>query len=218
MTRDPFHQDLYEIELDVLKLAALVMPGIVNLLLDIQQGDRIFAHEVIAGCIAVIAAQHRITQRCIVFRECWSPATTIVQHLAVMKRVSRELEQMSRSAVKIALYMTHLQYRSQLHLPPALDHLTQLTLEQVRTGIQIFIERKMQRAQDLFATNEALEAQYWQVVQALREQSGHGFSAAVMTASIFLLLTNELDSLRERVAVICDQAIYPASGEVPTIA
>ncbi len=217
MTRDPLHQDLYDIELDVLKLAALVLPGIVNLLLDIQQENSIFAHEVMASCIAVIAAQRLITRRCRVFSERWSPAANILQHLAVMKRVSRELEQMSRSAVKLAAYMTRLQYRSQIHLPPALDRLTQLALVQVRTGIQIFIERKMQQAQDFFAANEAQEAQYWNVIQALREQRGQD-AGAIVTASIFLLVSNELDSIREHVAAICDLVIYLASGRMPTIA
>lgn len=212
-TRDAFHQELRAIEDAVLQMAALVENAMARAMLALVRRDVKLADEVRAGDATVNELQRTIRNSCIAVMARQAPVARDLRELTTVQLVINELERMGDHAVGIAKQVERL--RDAESLPPLddLSALAALVQDQVRGGIEAFVDVNVQRARELCLRDDAIDHRYKAIFAALLEQMRLD-SRSVAAATSLLFVAHDLERIGDRVTNICEDVIYMVSGEI----
>lgn len=213
MTRDSFHQELREIEESVIQMATLVEDAIARSMQALVRRDRALAEEVLAGDRAVNDLQRLIRNRCISVIARQAPVAKDLRELSTVQLVINELERMGDHAVGIAKQVFRLEGYEQLATTADLNELAKLVREQVRGGIQAFVDVNVQLARDICSKDDEIDHQYKRIFSELLEQMRRDANT-VPPATCLLFVAHDLERVGDRVTNICEDVIYMVSGEI----
>ena len=213
MTRDAFHQELREIEEAVVQMASLVEAAIARATQALTQRDTLLAEEVVAGDGTVNEMQRSIRNRCISVMARQAPVARDLRELSTVQLVINELERMGDHAVGIAKQTLRLRETEQLPLAGDLVELAKLVREQVRIGIQAFIDVNVQAARDVCLRDDEIDHQYRAIFTELVERMTKD-PALIPAATSLLFAAHDLERIGDRVTNICEDVIYMVTGEI----
>jgi phosphate transport system protein len=213
MTRDSFHQELREIEEAVIQMAALVETAIARAMQALSQHDAAQADEVVRGDGLVNELQRTIRSRCISVMARQAPVARDLRQLVTVQLVINELERMGDHAVGIAKQTGRM--HSDQHLPEMGDliELARLVREQVRDGIQAFIDVNIQQARDICLRDDEIDHRYRQIFMHLLDRMAHDLDI-IQDATSLLFVAHDLERIGDRVTNICEDVIYLVTGEI----
>lgn len=214
MTRDAFHQELREIEEAVLQMANLVEDEIALAMQALRRRDTAVASEVLTSDAAVNEMQRRIRSRCIDVMARQAPVARDLRELTTVELVINELERMGDHAVDIAKQSLRLRdYEVLATTTEPLVELAKIVREQVRNGIQAFVEVNVQSAREICARDDEVDRQYRMIFdQLLASMSAD--PTLVPAATSLLFIAHDLERIGDRVTNIGEDVVYMVTGEI----
>src|SRR5215471_1326068 len=168
MPRQTFHQELREIEESVIQMAALVEREVARAIQALSQRDTVLATEIVSSDDEVNEFQRSIRSRCIAVMALQAPVAKDLRELTTVQLVINELERMGDHAVGIAKQTQRLIGLGTEVLPTIGDlaEMAALARDQVRAGIQAFVDVNVQAARDICLKDDEIDHQYRQVFSA----------------------------------------------------
>lgn len=213
MTRDAFHQELREIEEAVIQMATLVESAIARAMQALSRRDSLLAEDVIASDSAVNELQRSIRNRCISVMARQAPVAKDLRELTTVQLVINELERMGDHAVGIAKQARRLHEYELLPTIGDLTELAKLVREQVRQGIQAFIDVNVRAARDICEKDDEIDHQYRTIFTDLLDRMTKDASV-VPAATSLLFVAHDLERIGDRVTNICEDVVYLVTGEI----
>lgn len=213
MTRDAFHQELREIEESVIQMATLVEGAIARAMQALVRRDAALAEEVKVSDGAVNELQRSIRNRCISVMARQAPVAKDLRELTTVQLVINELERMGDHAVGIAKQTLRLRDQELLPITGDLSEMAKLVREQVRDGIQAFVDVNVQMARDICVRDDEIDHQYKTIFTDLLDRMTKD-PAVVPAATSLLFVAHDLERIGDRVTNICEDIIYMVSGEI----
>ncbi|HKV83388.1 MAG TPA: phosphate signaling complex protein PhoU [Ktedonobacterales bacterium] len=214
MTRDAFHQELREIEESVIQMANLVEDEIARAMQALSRRDSLLASNVVTSDAAVNEMQRGIRNRCISVMARQAPVARDLRELTTVELVINELERMGDHAVGIA--QQSLRLRDYETLPPTMGQLLELAKlvrDQVRRGIQAFVDVNVQGARDVCARDDEVDLLYRAIfAELLRSMTAD--ATLVPTATSLLFVAHDLERIGDRVTNIGEDVVYMVTGEI----
>jgi phosphate transport system protein len=213
MTRDAFHQELREIEESVIQMAALVESAIARAVQALVRRDGLLAEEVITDDGTVNELQRSIRNRTISVMARQAPVARDLRELSTVQLVINELERMGDHAVGIAKNAQRLREQEQLPTTGDLSEMAKLVREQVRAGIQAFVDVNVQAARDICVKDDEIDHQYRAIFTELLDRMAKDPNT-VPAATSLLFVAHDLERIGDRVTNICEDVIYMVTGEI----
>jgi phosphate transport system protein len=214
-TRDAFHQELREIEEAVIQMASLVEGAIARAMRALTNRDTMLADEVISADGTVNELQREIRNHCISVIARQAPVAKDLRELTTVQLVINELERMGDHAVGIAKQTQRLIGLGTEVLPTTgdLSEMAALARDQVRAGIQAFVDVNVQAARDICLKDDEIDHQYRQVFTALIDDMRRN-AEHISAATCLLFVAHDLERIGDRVTNICEDVIYMVTGEI----
>lgn len=213
MTRDAFHRELREIEEAVIQMATLVESAVARAMQALGRRDALLAEAVIASDGAVNDLQRSIRNRCIRVIARQAPVARDLRELTTVQLVINELERMGDHAVDIAKQALRLHEVEPLPTVGHLTELAKLVRDQVRQGIQAFVDVNVQAARDTCDNDDAIDHQYRTIFTDLLDRMTKE-PTVVPAATSLLFVAHDLERIGDRVTNICEDVIYMVTGEI----
>ena len=213
MTRDAFHQELRELEEEVIQMAALVETEIAQAMQALGKRDLALANQVVRSDGEVNDLQRGIRSRSITVMALQAPVARDLRELVTVQLVINELERMGDHAVGIAKQAMRLQDYEPLAVIADMGEMAKLVRQQVREGIQAFVDVNVQLARDICAQDDEIDKRYRAIFAELINQMTQT-PTNVPAATALLFVAHNLERIGDRVTNICEDIIYMVSGEV----
>ena len=195
-------------------MATLVEDEIALAMQSLSRRDSIIAGEVVTSDGAVNELQRGIRGRCISVMARQAPVARDLRELTTVELVINELERMGDHAVDIAKQAIRL--RDYAATPTTLEllmELARLVRDQVRRGIQAFVDVNVQTARDVCARDDEVDLQYRAIFAQLLEGMAAD-SEFVPAATCLLFVAHDLERIGDRVTNICEDVVYMVTGEI----
>ena len=212
-TRDAFHQELREIEDSVIQMASLVEGAIARAMQALVSRNVALAEEVIASDGTVNELQREIRNHCISVIARQAPVAKDLRELTTVQLVITELERMGDHAVGIAKQSQRLQGLETLSTTSDLAEMAKLVRDQVRAGIQAFVDVNVQAARDVCTRDDEIDHEYRAIFSDLLDQMRHD-TERVPAATSLLFVAHDLERIGDRVTNICEDVIFMVTGEI----
>jgi phosphate transport system protein len=213
MTRESFHQELRQIEEAVIQMATLVEGEIARAMQALARRDTALAQDVITSDGAVNDYQRSIRNHCISIMARQAPVARDLRELTTVQLVINELERMGDHAVGIARQSIRIQECETLSTVDDLVEMAQLVRDQVRAGIQAFVEVNVHAARDVCDQDDEIDHRYKAIFADLIDRMTHE-SGCVPAATSLLFVAHDLERIGDRVTNICEDIVYMVTGEI----
>jgi phosphate transport system protein len=213
MARQTFHQELQEIEESVIQMAALVEREVARAMQALSQRDTVLATEIVSGDSDVNEMQRGIRNRCIAVMALQAPVARDLRELVTIQLVINELERMGDHAVGIAKQTMRIREYEPIPTVEKLVLIADLVGEQIRLGIQSFIDVNVQQARQVCERDDEIDARYRAAFTELIAIMSTD-SSRVQPATSLLFAAHDLERIGDRVTNICEDVIYMVTGEI----
>jgi phosphate transport system protein len=213
MPRQTFHQELREIEESVIQMAALVEREVARAIQALSQRDTVLATAIVNSDSEVNELQRSIRSRCIAVMALQAPVARDLRELITVQLVINELERMGDHAVGIANQTMRIREYEPLPTVEKLIQISDLVVEQVRLGIQSFVDVNVQQAREVCERDDEIDARYRVAFTELIEIMSTD-SSRVQPATSLLFAAHDLERIGDRVTNICEDVIYMVTGEI----
>ena len=213
MARQTFHQELREIEESVIQMAALVETEVARAMQALSQRDTVLATEIVSSDSEVNELQRSIRSRCIAVMALQAPVARDLRELITVQLVINELERMGDHAVGIAKQTMRIREYEPISTVEKLVQISDLVVEQVRLGIQSFVDVNVQQAREVCQRDDEIDARYRAAYSELIAIMSTE-SSRVQAATSLLFAAHDLERIGDRVTNICEDVIYMVTGEI----
>src|SRR5215469_4193435 len=213
MPRDAFHQELREIEEMVIQMGSLVESSIARAMQALLRHDTLLAEDVRQSDRMINELQRSTRNRCFSVMARQAPVARDLRELATVQLVINELERMGDHAVGIAKNAQRVRDKEQLPTTGDLAELAKLVREQVRAGIQAFVDINVQAARDICMKDDEIDHEYRAIFTDLLDRMAKD-PAVVPSATSLLFVAHDLERIGDRVTNICEDVIYMVTGEI----
>jgi phosphate transport system protein len=213
MPRDTFHQELREIEESVIQMGSLVESSIARAMQALLHHDTLLAEEVRHGDGMINELQRSVRNRCISVIARQAPVARDLRELTTVQLVINELERMGDHSVGIARQVHRIPEMPPLPTLSDLSDMAKLVQQQVRAGIQAFVDVNVQAARDVCTKDDEIDHLHGAIFTDLLERMAKD-SSIVQLATSLLFVTHDLERIGDRVTNICEDVIYMVSGEI----
>jgi phosphate transport system protein len=213
MPRDTFHQELREIEEAVIQMASLVESSVARAMQALLHHDILLADEVKQSDRMINELQRSIRNRCIGVMARQAPVARDLRELTTVQLVINELERMGDHSVGIARQVTRIPEIEPLPTLGDISEMAKLVQQQVRAGIQAFVDVNVQAAREVCAKDEEIDHLHSIIFTDLLARMSHDPTITQLGTSL-LFVTHDLERIGDRVTNICEDVIYMVSGEI----
>jgi phosphate transport system protein len=213
MPRDAFHQELREIEEMVIQMGSLVESSIARAMQALLRHDTLLAEDVRHDDGMINELQRSTRNRCISVMARQAPVARDLRELTTVLLVISELERMGDHAVGIARQVLRIPEIQPLPTLGDLSEMAKLVEEQVRNGIQAFVNVNVQEARDICAKDDEIDHLHSAIFTDLLARMANGTSNVQLSTSL-LFATHDLERIGDRVTNICEDVIYMVTGEI----
>jgi phosphate transport system protein len=213
MTRDAFHQELREIEEMVIQMGSLVESSIARAMQALLRHDTLLAEEVRREDNMINELQRSTRNRCISVMARQAPVARDLRELTTVMLVINELERMGDHSVGIARQVMRIPEMEPLPTLGDMSEMAKLCEEQVRRGIQAFIDVNVQQARDICSKDDEIDHLHSAIFTDLLARMANG-TTNVQLATSLLFATHDLERIGDRVTNICEDVVYMVTGEI----
>jgi phosphate transport system protein len=213
MPREAFHQELREIEEIVIQMGSLVESSIARAMQALFRHDTLLAEEVRQDDGMINELQRSTRNRCISVMARQAPVARDLRELTTVLLVISELERMGDHSVGIARQVKRIPEIEPLPALGDLSEMAKLAQEQVRKGIQAFVDVNVQEARDVCAKDDEIDHLHSAIFTDLLARMAQD-SSIIQLATSLLFVSHDLERIGDRVTNICEDVIYMVTGEI----
>jgi phosphate transport system protein len=211
MTTNTFHLESQRIDETVIQMAAFVEEVIARAIHAMLHGDKRLAEEVIATDQIVDDFRSQISGGVIHAIERWAPMGSALRRIFVSQLIADELERIGDYAVHIARSAQVSMNVLPLELIGDINTLGDLIRQQVREGVKILAISDPVAAREVGQSDIFVDNCYQKITIALQKCMQQK-PEIVRDVSQLLFTMHDLERVADRVANICENVIYIATG------
>jgi phosphate transport system protein len=212
-TRAHFHQQLQEMQDDLLQLASMVDKAIDRSVESLKRRDRAASERVIRDDLAINEKRFEIEQRALLLLATQQPMARDLRVIASVIHIVTDLERMGDHAEGIA--KINLLHGDQPLLKPLIDipKMAELGRELLRHSMDAFLARDAEAAKEIAARDDEVDALYDQVYHEL-VMFMVSDPATIERATWLLWTAHNLERIADRVTNICERVVFLVSGRM----
>lgn len=215
-TRKTFHEDLGEMRVDVIHLAALTTEAIAAGTQALLDGDLTAAERVIEADDVIDDLTHTIEDRTFLLLARQQPLATDLRFLVTVMRVGHELERSADLMVNVAKTTRRL-YPHQLDpkLRGIIDRMGTQASNQTRVAIDAFADADPSQAAALADMDDAMDELTKSLFRHILAGDGND-EAAVLLAVQMALVGRHYERIADHAVTIAERVGFMVTGEHPT--
>ncbi len=167
VTRKSFHEQLGEMQQDVLKMGTMVEQAIFDSVKSLKKRDESLAQQVIDGDDAIDDFQVRIEDSCIKLLALQQPMAGDLRVISAAMKIVNDLERMADHASDISKVTIRLS--GQPLIKPLIDipRMAETTQKMLRISLDAFVNRDASEVEQLIDCDHEVDALYQQVFREL---------------------------------------------------
>ncbi|HEY3363506.1 MAG TPA: phosphate signaling complex protein PhoU [Symbiobacteriaceae bacterium] len=212
-TRHSFHEQLQELQRDVLKMGIFVNQSIDRAVQSLAKVDAVEARAVIAGDDTVDAMMINIEKRCFQLMALQQPMAGDLRAIGTILKIVTDLERMADHATDIAKVTVKLE--GEKLIKPLVDIPKMAARVQVMTreALEAFIARDVDRVKAMVAMDDEIDTTYRLVCDELMEimqKEPH----KVRQATYLLMVAMYLERVGDHATNLGEWTVYMVTGEL----
>ncbi len=210
--RSTFHQELEELQQDVLRMGTLVEERIGQAVRSLAAGDMQVAKEIIDGDDHVDAMQIDIETRCLQIIALQQPIASDLRIVGTAIKIVGDLERIGDHAVDIA--KVTLRIAGEPLMKPLIDvpRMAELAQRMTRDALRSYVRRDPDAAHELLRTDDQVDHLYSQVLRELLVYMMED-PRTIHQATHLLFVAQHLERVADHATNLGEAVIYMVSGE-----
>lgn len=167
VTRKSFHEQLDELQQDVLKMGTMVEQAIFNAVKSLKARDEILAQQVIDGDVSIDDFQVQIEDDCIRLLALQQPMASDLRVISAVLKITNDLERIADHAKDVSKVTIRLS--GQPLIKPLIDipRMAEITQKMLRISLDAFMRRDASQVEQLIDCDHEVDALYHQIFREL---------------------------------------------------
>ncbi len=167
VTRKSFHEQLDELQQDVLKMGTMVEQAIFNAVKSLKTRDEILAQQVIDGDVSIDDFQVQIEDDCIRLLALQQPMASDLRVISAVLKITNDLERIADHAKDVSKVTIRLS--GQPLIKPLIDipRMAEITQKMLRISLDAFMRRDASQVEQLIDCDHEVDALYHQIFREL---------------------------------------------------
>ncbi len=166
-TRETFDRDLERLQVDLLHMGELVQTAVRRSVEALQARSVALADEVISGDDTTDALHLKLEERCMQLMATQQPMAKDLRMIAAVWAMTIDLERVGDHAEDIARITKRIAEQPLLKTLIDIPRMTNLVVEMLREGIDAFVARDAERAEQMARKDDEIDHLYAQVFREL---------------------------------------------------
>jgi phosphate transport system protein len=210
--RSSFHQELEELQQDILRMGTLVEERIGQSVRSLESGDMQTAQEIVDGDDDVDAMQVDIETRCLEIIALQQPMASDLRIVGTAIKIVGDLERIGDHAVDIA--KVTLRIAGEPLMKPLIDipRMADLAQRMTRDALRAYVRRDPDAAHELLRTDDQVDHLYSQVLRELLVYMMED-PRTIHQATHLLFVAQHLERVADHATNLGEAVIYMVSGE-----
>lgn len=214
MARQRFHEDLKNLQLELLKMGSMVQKAVSQAVHSLKEQDVKEAQAVLDKDDEIDALEESLEQACFHMIMLQQPLARDLRMIGAMIKTLTDLERLGDYANNIA--EVTLRIGAAPLIKPLIDipRMADMAQEMVRDSLDAFIERDIEKAKAVCERDDEVDAVYSLIFDELEEiirQGGDG--ERVNQALHLLFVARYLERIADHATNIAERAIYMVTGK-----
>jgi phosphate transport system protein len=207
------NREIRDIQDDVLRMADLLNLAIARSLEALAEHDVRLAEEIIDGDAEINALRFRIEEACLALIATQQPAAGDLRTIIAAMNIVGDMERMADHAAGVARLV--LSMDGYPLLKPLIDipRMVELCRSMVREALQAFVARDPEKARQVAAQDNTIDALYKQVFRDLLSFMVEDPSTT-SRALLLLFVAHNYERIGDRATNIAERVIFMTSGEM----
>ncbi|HLN63285.1 MAG TPA: phosphate signaling complex protein PhoU [Symbiobacteriaceae bacterium] len=213
MARHTFHEELEQLQRDLLKMGTLVSKAIEDAVASLAKVDVVLARQVIDGDDTVDQMMINIEKRCLELMALQQPLAKDLRTIGTALKIVTDLERMADHAVDIAKVTVRLEGETlikELIDIPAMAHRVQAM---IREALEAYVNRDVEHATRMIAMDDVIDRTYNEVFEELMGIM-QAEPSKTKQATYLLLVALYLERVGDHATNLGEWTIYMVTGEL----
>ena len=167
VTRKSFHEQLDELQQDVLKMGTMVEQAIFNAVKSLKARDETLAKQVIDGDDSIDDLHVRIEDECIRLLALQQPMASDLRVISAVLKIANDLERIADHATDVS--KVTIRISGQPLIKPLIDipRMSEITQKMLRISLDAFMRRDASEVEQLIDYDHEVDALYQQIFREL---------------------------------------------------
>lgn len=210
--RSTFHQDLEDLQQDILRMGTLVEEAIGQAVQSLANGDLELARQIVERDDVVDQMQIQIETRCLELIALQQPIATDLRIVGTAMKIVGDLERIADHAVDIA--KVTLRLGAEPLIKPLIDipRMADVAQRMVRDALRAYVRRDPEAAKELLRTDDQVDHLYAQLLRELLVFMMED-PRTIHQATHLLFVAQHLERVADHATNLGEAVIYMVSGE-----
>lgn len=210
--RSTFHQELEELQQDILRMGTLVEEAIGKAVQSLATGDLDLAKDIIARDDVVDGMQVDIETRCLQLIALQQPIAIDLRIVGTAIKIVGDLERMADHAVDIA--RVTLRLNGETLMKPLIDipRMADMAQRMARDALRAYVRRDPEAAKELLRTDDLVDHLYAQLLRELLVFMMED-PRTIHQATHLLFVAQHIERVADHATNLGEAVIYMVSGE-----
>jgi phosphate transport system protein len=215
MTRNSFHQDLDQLQQNLLRMGSLVEDAIYNAVDSLRRQDLSLAEQVLRADDAIDRLESELETECMRLFALQQPLARDLRVIGTVLKAVTDLERMGDEAANIAEIT--LRIGDQPLIKPLIDipRMSELVKAMVRKALDAFVRRDIALAAEVRRSDNAVDAMYAALNDELVEMTMRFQSMREANQAFQLLMSaRHLERIGDHATNLAERVVYMVTGHV----
>ena len=215
-TRTSFHNNLREVEKDVLKMGDMVVKAIDRAIEALKKRDLTLAHQIIADDAQINEQRFSIEDKCIGLIATHQPAASDLRIIVAVLSIITELERIGDYAEGTAKIVVMI--GDEAPLKPLIDipRMAEITIEMINQSLQSFATRDVELAMKVVSLDSVVDGLYDQVFRELLTFMMVD-PKTTNRATRLIWVAHNLERAADRATNISERVVFTVTGKMEEI-
>jgi len=212
MSRSSFHDQLSDLQQDILKMGTLVQEAIHKAVRSLAQKDPGLAEEVIEDDDRVDEMELDIEKRCLQLLALQQPMATDLRAIGTALKIITDLERMADHAVDVARVTVRLGGEPLIKPLVDIPRMAELAQTMVHEALHAYVDRDHQRALQMIEHDDEVDHLYGQIFRELLTYMMED-PKTIKQATHLLFVASHLERVADHATNLGEWIIYMVTGE-----
>jgi phosphate transport system protein len=215
-TRTAFHQDMQEIEEDILRMGGMVVKAIDRAIEALKDRNSTLAHQIIADDSQINKQRFSVEDKCIGLIATQQPMASDLRIIVAVLNIVTELERIGDYAEGIAKIV--IMIGDEPPLKPLIDipRMGEITLDMINKSLESFVKRDVDLAMRVVSLDSVVDGLYDQVFRELLTFMMVD-PKTTNRATRLIWVAHNLERAADRATNICERVVFTVTGKMEEI-
>ena len=216
MPREQFHQELQQLQEELLVMSSMVGKAIERSVLALRTRDLKLAQDVVSDDQKINQQRFGIEENCLLLIATQQPMASDLRTLVAVLHIITDLERMGDHAAGIGNIAVRI--GNEPPLKPLIDipRMADIACEMLRGSLDAFVERDVEKARRIADRDDEVDQLYVQIYRELLTFM-MADPGTIDRATHLLWVAHNLERIADRVTNICERVLFLVTGKMVEI-